>query len=406
MLPGPRRGVNRKFHKKDNNLMTRSLSAIICTAFSALNLFAAQPADQILKDIKTEYAPDRRTELYDIKVHEYPSVTVLTGRTTSAEALARTVERLSADGRKIVSDVRLLPDQRMKGEIYGVVDIAVATVRCDADYSSEAQTQLLMGMPVRLLDNDGWYYVQTPEGYLGWVAQRGIAPMTREEYNAWIEAPKAVYLPTAGLIYSQPDAKSQPVSDITAGAILRTGKKQGKFVEVLFPKGRTGYVLRSEVQDFGDWKLRRPTPDAVIETAKRFLGTSYLWSGTSPKMLDCSGFAKTVYLLNGLVLARDASQQCLTGEPVDVAGNDWSRLQKGDLVFFGTGRVTHVGIYIGDGRFIHEAGLVHISSFNPEHEEYSAHWLGRLIRATRIIGTEDSGKGVWSVEKCPLYNEQ
>ena len=58
------------------------------------------------------------------------------------------------------------------------------------------------------------------------------------------------------------------------------------------------------------------------------------------------------------------------------------------------------------GALFHEAGLVHISSFNPDHEEYSEYWLGRLIRATRIIGTEDSGKGVWSVEKCPLYNKQ
>lgn len=386
--------------------MTRLLSVIICTLLSASNLFAAQPADDIIKDVKNRYAPDRRTELYDIKVHEYPSVTVLTGRTTSAEALAETVGLLSADGKNVVNDVRLLPDEKMNGEIYGVVDIAVATVRADADYSSEAQTQLLMGMPVRLLDDDGWYYVQTPEGYLGWVAQRGIAPMTREQYAAWVEAPKAVYLPMTGLIYSQPDTKSQPVSDITAGAIVRTGKKQGKFVEVLLPKGRTGYLQRSDLQDFDSWKQRRPTADAVIATAMRLLGTSYLWSGTSPKMLDCSGFAKTVYLLNGLVLARDASQQCLTGEPIDVEGNDWSRLQKGDLVFFGTRRVTHVGIYIGDGRFIHEAGLVHISSFNPEHEEYSAHWLGRLIRATRIIGTEDRDKGVWSVENCPLYNER
>lgn len=334
---------------------------------------------------------------------------VLTGRTTSPEALKAVTEKVSAlaDGRQVVNDVALLPDaEKLDNKIFGVVDIAVATVRSSGNYSSEAVTQLLMGMPVRILDDDGWYYVQTPEGYLGWVAKRSIKAMTREEYNDWVEADKTVYLPVDGSIYSEPDARSQQVSDVVAGAILLKGDKKGRFIEVTTPDGREGYVSRSDVEDFDTWKLRRPTADAVIADAKKLLGVSYLWSGTSTKMLDCSGLAKTVYLLNGLVLARDASQQCLTGEAVDVSDHDWSRLQKGDLVFFGSSRVSHVGIYMGDGRFIHEAGLVHISSFNPDHEEFSEYWLGRLIRATRIIGTEDSGKGVWSVEKCPLYNKQ
>ena len=390
--------------------MKRTFLTLTLTLLSSVTLFAATPSlDDVVKSVKDEFAPDRRTELFNIEVAEYPSVIVLTGRTTSPEALKAVTEKVSAlaDGRQVVNDVALLPDaEKLDNKIFGVVDIAVATVRSSGNYSSEAVTQLLMGMPVRILDDDGWYYVQTPEGYLGWVAKRSIKTMTREEYNEWVEADKTVYLPVDGSIYSEPDVRSQQVSDVVAGAILLKGDKKGRFIEVTTPDGREGYVSRSDVEDFDTWKLRRPTADAVIADAKKLLGVSYLWSGTSTKMLDCSGLAKTVYLLNGLVLARDASQQCLTGEAVDVSDHDWSRLQKGDLVFFGSSRVSHVGIYMGDGRFIHEAGLVHISSFNPDHEEYSEYWLGRLIRATRIIGTEDSGKGVWSVEKCPLYNKQ
>lgn len=389
--------------------MTRKLTALIFTLFAACGMLAAQPTGDILKEIKAKHAPDKRTVLYDIQVDEYPSVTVVTGRTTSKEALDETIERLNAKfgGKKLVNDVRLLPDAKMKGEVYGVIDIAVATVRREGNYSSEQLTQLLMGMPVRVLDDNGWYYVQTPEGYLGWVAKRGVKTMTREEYNAWVEADKVVYMPTTGWIYEQPDVKSAHVTDITAGSIvLNKGKAKGKFIAVELPKGRKGYLLRSDVEDFEVWKKRRPTADAVIAEAQNLLGTSYLWAGTSTKMLDCSGMAKTVYLLNGLVLARDASQQCLTGDIIDISDKDWSKLKKGDLVFFGSRRVTHVGVYIGEGKFIHEAGLIHISSFNPDHEEYSKHWLNQLIRATRIIGTEDSDKGVWSVENCPLYNKQ
>ena len=174
--------------------MKRTFLTLTLTLLSSVTLFAATPSlDDVVKSVKDEFAPDRRTELFNIEVAEYPSVIVLTGRTTSPEALKAVTEKVSAlaDGRQVVNDVALLPDaEKLDNKIFGVVDIAVATVRSSGNYSSEAVTQLLMGMPVRILDDDGWYYVQTPEGYLGWVAKRSIKTMTREEYNDWVEADK------------------------------------------------------------------------------------------------------------------------------------------------------------------------------------------------------------------------
>jgi hypothetical protein len=93
----------------------------------------------------------------------------------------------------------------------------------------------------------------------------------------------------------------------------------------------------------------------LVHTARRFIGTPYQWGGASPKKgFDCSGLTQTVYRLNGLELPRNAFSQFHAGTPVSRES-----LQKGDLVFFATGRsrrVTHVGVYAGQGQFIHAPG--------------------------------------------------
>jgi hypothetical protein len=92
--------------------------------------------------------------------------------------------------------------------------------------------------------------------------------------------------------------------------------------------------------------------ESIVQTARRFIGTSYRWGGTSPEEgFDCSGLTMTVYRLNGLDLPRNSWDQFRAGRPVPRKA-----LKAGDLVFFatsGTNRISHVGIYIGHGKFIH-----------------------------------------------------
>jgi cell wall-associated NlpC family hydrolase len=107
----------------------------------------------------------------------------------------------------------------------------------------------------------------------------------------------------------------------------------------------------------------------------------------------CSGFTKQVYFMHGVILARDASQQVLYGKLIDDSGN-FDEVQPGVLVFFGSKstpenpeeRVVHVGIYIGDKRFIHSSDYIHISSFDPDDPLYDAYNANRYLRTKRIIG--------------------
>jgi cell wall-associated NlpC family hydrolase len=124
----------------------------------------------------------------------------------------------------------------------------------------------------------------------------------------------------------------------------------------------------------------------IVKSAKKYVGVPYRWGGESPRTgFDCSGLTMVVYRLNGLELPRSSRQQWQTGRPVKR-----SRLQKGDLVFFATSggrRVSHVGIYVGDNKFLHSPGQgrkIRMSSLTSKY--YKTRYLG----ARTYLGFERS----------------
>ena len=94
------------------------------------------------------------------------------------------------------------------------------------------------------------------------------------------------------------------------------------------------------------------TPSLQIEKmAKSKLGITYKWGGNGPYDYDCSGFTKEIFELNGITIPRVSKDQAKVGEKISK-----KNLQKGDLIFFDdkeSSQVSHVGIYLGNGKFIH-----------------------------------------------------
>ena len=152
-----------------------------------------------------------------------------------------------------------------------------------------------------------------------------------------------------------------------------------------------------------------PTADDLVATSKTLRGVPYLWGGTSTKGMDCSGFTKTVYFLNGMVIPRDASQQVHTGKPIDSTGN-FENLEKGDLLFFGrkatdstAEKVVHVGMWIGDNEFIHASEMVRTSSMEPNAENFDAFNRDRYLRTKRILREED--KALINLTQTPVFKD-
>jgi cell wall-associated NlpC family hydrolase len=118
--------------------------------------------------------------------------------------------------------------------------------------------------------------------------------------------------------------------------------------------------------------------DAIVKRAADYLGTPYRNGGTSSNGLDCSGLTYTVYRSFGIQLPRASRDQARVGDPVPRAD-----LVVGDLVFFGSGsNVSHVGIYAGDGEFIHASTRARSVRFDRLDNKYFAN---RYVTARRVL---------------------
>ncbi len=358
--------------------------------------------------IQADYAPDRRVARFDVEAEWTEAGLVLTGTTDQPAAAERLTRALAAHGLDWDDEVVRLPDLAPGEAGWALVNISVANLRSEPRHPSELSTQAPLGTPLRVLERrGGWLLVQVPNGYLSWVDGGGVHRVDQAELEAHRRADKVIYLQPDGVARSAPSHAAPPVADLVAGGLLvRLGSEAG-FHRVMFPDGREAYVAEAESALFEEWtRATRATEESLLAVAMSFLGRPYLWGGTSPKGMDCSGFTKTVYLLNGLVIPRDASQQIHAGMLVEHAG-DFSTLRPGDLLFFGRPatattpeRVVHVGMWVGDNRFIHASGRIRLNSVRPEDPDYDAYNTGRYLRTKRILGDET---GVHRLADDALY---
>ncbi|AUC22317.1 glycoside hydrolase [Polaribacter sejongensis] len=353
----------------------------------------------IYTTLKTTYAPDKRVELFDINFEQVDNQLILEGETTSKEAFSILLDSLKNRNVKFTNNVRILPDDVVGLQQYAVARNSVINIRSNPKHSAELGTQGLLGMSVKVLDKKGDFYrIQTPDKYISWVDRGGIQLMNKSEFDAWNNAKKVIFTETYGYTYADKSENSKIVSDITLGALLQYVSEDNDFYEVKYPDNRIAYLKKKEAVMYNSWLESVVATKENVETAaKTMTGFPYLWGGTSSKGIDCSGFTKMVYLMNGFIIPRDASQQINAGKTVD-KDLKFEGLEKGDLMFFGKKattdakqRVTHVGIWLGNDKmeFIHSAGNVHLSSMNADEANYDEFNKNRYLGSQRYLGFED-----------------
>lgn len=373
---------------------------LLLVLFSCKNESTIVPElENIYTNLKAAFAPDKRVDLFDIKFELADNQLILEGETTNKKAFSILLDSLKNRKLAFTNNVRILPDTAVGNLQFAVARNSVINIRSEAKHSAELGTQGLLGMSLKVIDKNGDFYrVQTPDNYISWVDKGGIQLMNQEEIETWNFGKKVIYTQNFGYVYADKNDDSKIISDITLGGVLKYLSLSTDFFEVEYPDKRKGFIKRAEGLLLDSWMQNlNPTQETIEKVAKTFTGFPYLWGGTSSKGMDCSGFTKMVYLMNGLIIPRDASQQINAGKVVDT-NLKFEGLEKGDLLFFGTKatsekkqRVVHVGIWLGNDQmeFIHSSGNVHLSSMDENHPLYDEMNKNRYLGSKRYLGVKD-----------------
>lgn len=365
---------------------------------------------ETITQIRKEYAPDKRTALFDVHTYIDTEKYILRGETNMPVAAEALKANLDKQDIKYTSEIEILPSKSLEGKTQAVINISVANLRSNPKHSAELATQATLGTPVKVFKKEeDWYYIQTPDKYLSWVDAGGIVLMDDNQAQKWKSTTKLIYTQTAGYSYQNAE-EGQRVSDLVAGDILELKSETEDFFEVKYPDGRKAFVNKEESEPYEGWLEKlNPSQESLVATSKTLMGVPYLWGGTSTKGMDCSGFTKTIFFLNGMVIPRDASQQVHTGKAIDSVKN-FDKLQKGDLLFFGrkatdstSEKVVHVGMWIGNNEFIHASEMVRISSMDKNAGNYDEHNHNRYLRSKRILKENDDA--LISLVKNPVFKD-
>lgn len=263
----------------------------------------------------------------------------------------------------------------------GVVVKPVANMYSAPTEDADVVSQAIFGTNVGILEEQqGWIKVRTPDDYTGWMASAALRQPSPGEQPYASSGRVAQVESLFANLYREPDVtKHQPLLTVPFEAKLEVTEEadDGRWLKVRLPDDRIVWIQRGDIVfDPGPLSIKE-----LIAFSRRFLGQPYTWGGTTTFGYDCSGFTQMLLRRRGIVMPRDADDQAAWPRAVPIKK---SQLKPGDLLFFGESaeRITHTGLYIGRGKFVHatthQHPVVQVSKLSDPH------WARLLVACRRV----------------------
>jgi cell wall-associated NlpC family hydrolase len=249
----------------------------------------------------------------------------------------------------------------------GIVTASVLNLRSGPGISKDVIGSLFKNKQIAILGDSGdWYKVETSAGKVGWVLKKYITKVTSTVSRATTVVKsdsKGIVTASALNLRSGPSTSDGVLESLFKNKQITILNTSNSWYKVKTSSGKVGWVLKKYIStdtskvSRGDTVLRSASSTLSNATellgyAKKYLDVRYVWGGTSPNGFDCSGFVQFVYKHFGIKIDRVAHDQAKEGTYVNK-----SDLLPGDLVFFDTNGghnyINHVGMYIGESKFIH-----------------------------------------------------
>ena len=334
---------------------------------------------------------DRET-IFEVDATVREGEITLSGTTTEPQVKEALLAAMDEIPKAAVWDhILVLPAPELGENTWAIVNKPVINLGNAPGQSEDKNTvtQARMGDVMRaLILKDGWYLVQMEDSYLGWVDPAHVSFYDSESLDDFWAHEVALIAAKMAETSETPGGETMFEKRLVQGSVLPLKSINGDFAELYLPDGNSAFVKASSIEIFSGRDCvfaEQKTVSNIIATAQQYIGLPYLWGGCTSYGFDCSGFTQFCFKMNGYNIRRDAHMQYEQGTPVKSIGN----LKPGDLVFFETYAPgpSHVGIYLGDFRYIHAGGSagVAVNSFSASHPDYSESLTSKFLEGRRII---------------------
>lgn len=202
-----------------------------------------------------------------------------------------------------------------------------------------------------------WVKVETEDGCQGFSLREGLI----EDDPRWRTSERLRKIASiAGMVYPIADTEKPALLRLPFGARIELledeTSNEKRWLKVKLVNGVIGWIQRGDIKEFKVLSL-----DEVVSLSHQFLELPYIWDGTSSEGYDCSGFIQTLCKERGRLLPRYSWQQASSNQVECVEFND---LQSGDLIFFGDEQISHIGMSLGEDKFIHSGVKDHKPKIN------------------------------------------